>query len=126
MLTVSDTAFAIASVRAREAELSEGERLFETLTRKFLLPPGPTQERGPSGFSRCPSSVTASVCAPDTSMTSCVTPSRTEHGSSCSWAQGSTLVPSVWRRSPSTTYRLYLRGEPPPRAAVAKLGIASK
>ena len=29
MLTVSDTAYAIATVRAREAELGEGERLFE-------------------------------------------------------------------------------------------------
>lgn len=29
MLTVSDTAYAIAFIRAQEAELPEGERLFE-------------------------------------------------------------------------------------------------
>jgi len=54
MLTVSDTAYAIASVRAREAELSEGERLFEDPYAQVFAAAGDHAREGTERFLALP------------------------------------------------------------------------
>lgn len=54
MLTVSDTAYAIATVRAREVELSEGERLFEDPYAKIFAAAGDHAREGTERFLALP------------------------------------------------------------------------